>query len=71
MIGFGAQKFIPLKPDRADKPAMLVLDSDDKYTLKTGEIRNLGEGYILEAKQVDVDCEKVWLEFARDGDEEL
>ncbi|AKB28953.1 hypothetical protein MSSIT_2234 [Methanosarcina siciliae T4/M] len=62
MIGFGAQKFIPLKPDRADKLAMLVLDSDDKYTLRTGEILDLGEGYILEAKQVDVDGEKVWLE---------
>ena len=49
MIGFGAQKFIPLKPDKADKLAMLVLDSDDKYTIRTGELLDLGGGYTLEA----------------------
>jgi S-layer protein (TIGR01567 family) len=68
MIGFGAQKFIPLKPTKADKLAMLVLDSDDKYTIRTGETLDLGEVYALEAKQVDVDGKKVWLEFTRDGE---
>jgi len=46
----------------------LVLDSDDKYTLRTGELLDLGEGYAVEAKQVDVDGEKVWLEFTKDGE---
>ncbi len=68
MIGFGAQKYIPLKPNKADKIASLVLDSDDKYTLRTGEKLELGQGYALEAKQVDVDGKKVWLEFTRDGE---
>jgi S-layer protein (TIGR01567 family) len=68
MIGFGARKFIPLNNNSADKLAMLVLDSDDKYTIRTGETLDLGKGYTLEAKQVDVDGEKVWLEFQKDGE---
>ncbi|AKB24808.1 hypothetical protein MSMTP_1339 [Methanosarcina sp. MTP4] len=68
IIGFGAQIAVPLKPDRADKLSRLVLDSDDKYTLRTGETLELGQGYTLEAKQVDVNGEKVWLQFNRDGE---
>ncbi|KKH96841.1 hypothetical protein EO95_02660, partial [Methanosarcina sp. 1.H.T.1A.1] len=68
LIGFGARKAIPLKPDKADKLAQLVLDSDDKYTIRTGELLDLGEGYAIEARQVDVDGKKVWLEFTKDGE---
>ncbi|MGA9187683.1 MAG: S-layer protein domain-containing protein, partial [Methanosarcina sp.] len=68
LIGFFADKYIPLKPTKADKLAKLVLDSDDKYTIRTGETLDLGQGYTLEAKQVDVDGEKVWLQFNKDGE---
>jgi S-layer protein (TIGR01567 family) len=68
LIGFFAEKYIPLKADKADKLAKLVLDSDDKYTIRTGETLDLGEGYTIEAKQVDVDGKKVWLEFSKDGE---
>ena len=68
VIGFFAEKYIPLKPNSADKLAKLVLDSDDRYTIRTGETLDLGEGYALEAKQVDVEGEKVWLEFTKDGE---
>ena len=68
LIGFFADKYIPIKPTKADKLAKLVLDSDDKYTIRTGETLDLGQGYSLEAKQVDVDGEKVWLEFSKDGE---
>ena len=68
LIGFFAEKYIPINPDKADKLAKLVLDSDDKYTIRTGETLDLGEGYTIEAKQVDVDGEKVWLEFSKDGE---
>ncbi|KKG09486.1 S-layer protein domain-containing protein [Methanosarcina sp. 2.H.A.1B.4] len=68
LIGFFAEKYIPINPDKADKLAKLVLDSDDKYTIRTGELLDLGEGYAIEAKQVDVDGEKVWLEFTKDGE---
>ncbi|WP_440945702.1 S-layer protein domain-containing protein [Methanosarcina sp. T3] len=68
LIGFFAEKYIPINPDKADKLAKLILDSDDKYTIRTGELLDLGEGYAIEAKQVDVDGEKVWLEFTKDGE---
>ena len=68
IIGFFADKYIPIKPTKADKLAKLVVDSDTKTTLRTGETLDLGEGYALEAKQVDVDGEKVWLEFTKDGE---
>ncbi|MPM68803.1 hypothetical protein SDC9_115737 [bioreactor metagenome] len=68
VLGFFAQKYVPLKSSDASKLARLVLDSDDKYTLRTGEQLDLGDGYTLEAKQVDVDGKKVWLEFDKDGE---
>ncbi|MDD3247004.1 MAG: S-layer protein domain-containing protein [Methanosarcina sp.] len=68
LLGFFADKYIPLNPDKADKLAKLVLDSDDKYTIRTGELLDLGEGYSIEAKQVDVDGAKVWLELTKDGE---
>ena len=68
VLGFFADKYIPLKSNSADKLAKLVLDSDDKYTLKTGDSLDLGDGYSLQAKQVDVDGNKVWLEFDKDGE---
>jgi S-layer protein (TIGR01567 family) len=68
IIGFFAQKYIPLKENSADKLAMLILDSDDKYTIRTGETLDMGQGYTLEARQVDVEGEKVWLEFQKDGE---
>ena len=67
VLGFFADKYIPLKSGQADKLAKLILDSKDKYTLKTGEKLDLGKGYSLTAKQVDVDGKKVWLEFDKDG----
>jgi S-layer protein (TIGR01567 family) len=67
VIGFFAQKYVPLKSNDASKLAKLVLDTDTKYSLKTGEKLDLGQGYSLEAKQVDVNGNKVWLELDKDG----
>ena len=79
VIGFFAEEYVPLFDKdaadsndftdcHADKLAKLILDSDDKYTLTTGDSLDLGDGYTLEAKQVDVDGDKVWLEFDKDGE---
>jgi S-layer protein (TIGR01567 family) len=68
VLGFFAEEYVPLKANDASKLAKLVKDSDDKITLKTGEKTDLGQGYALEAKQVDVDGKKVWLEFTKDGE---
>ncbi len=67
VIGFFADKYIPLKSNDASKLAKLVIDSDTKQTLRTGETLDLGQGYTLQAKQVDVDGKKVWLELDKDG----
>ena len=50
-----------------NKLARLILDSNETYTLKNGENLDLGNGYALEVKQIDIDSEKVWLEFTKDG----
>jgi S-layer protein (TIGR01567 family) len=63
---FGEQ-YVPLKPTDASKLFKLILDSNNEYTLKTGDVLDLGEGYTLEVKQIDVDGEKLWLEFDKDG----
>jgi len=68
VIGFFGEQYIPINPNRADKLSKLVLDSDDKYTIGTGETLDLGEGYAIEVKQIDVNGSRVWLEFTRNGD---
>ncbi|AGB48501.1 S-layer-related duplication domain protein [Methanomethylovorans hollandica DSM 15978] len=65
-MGFLAQEYVPVngQPDVLSK---LLLDSDDKYTLRVGQTLDLGEGYAVTPKQIDVDGNKVWLELTKDG----
>jgi S-layer protein (TIGR01567 family) len=35
--------------------------------MKTGESLDLGQGYSIQAKQIDIDGKKVWLEFDKNG----
>ncbi|MFA0821785.1 MAG: S-layer protein domain-containing protein [Methanomethylovorans sp.] len=65
-MGFLAQDYVPVN-DQPDVLSKLLLDSDDKYTLRVGQSLDLGEGYTLTPKQIDVDGNKVWLELAKDG----
>ncbi len=58
----------PLWKCHINKLARLVLDSTDIYTLKTGEERDIGNGYSLQVKQVDIEGKKVWLEFDKNGE---
>jgi S-layer protein (TIGR01567 family) len=73
-INLFGTKYVPLFADddpiwkcHVNKLSKLVLDSGEKYTLTSGEKIDLGQGYSLELKQVDVDGNKVWLQFAKDG----
>jgi S-layer protein (TIGR01567 family) len=50
-----------------NKLAKLILDSNETHTLKPGENIDLGHGYALEVKEIDIETEKAWLEFTRDG----
>ncbi|WP_407355370.1 S-layer protein domain-containing protein [Methanolobus sp. WCC5] len=68
IIGFFAEKYVSLDDDEADELVKLLLDSDDKYTLRTGSALQLANGYELTAKQIDVEGNKVWMEFSKDGD---
>ncbi len=75
VIDLFGEKYVPLlaKGDsiwksHINKLAKLVRDDNEKYTLKTGDMLDLGSGYSLQAKQVDVDGKTVWLEFIRDGE---
>jgi len=50
-----------------NKLASLVLDSNETHTLKPGETLDLGQGYALEVREINIDGEEVWLELTRDG----
>ena len=74
VIDLFGEKNVPLLANHCNiwnahvnKLARLILDSNATYTLKDGEKLDLGQGYALEVKQIDIDNEKVWLEFTRDG----
>lgn len=61
------EPYVPLKPADASKLFKLILDSNNKYTLKTGDMLDLGAGYTIEVKQIDVDGDRIWMEFYKDG----
>jgi len=68
VLGLFAEKYIPLSATTAEKLSKLLLDTDDKYTLRTGTALQLPGGYELTAKQIDVEGNKVWMEFSKDGE---
>ena len=74
LIDLFGEKSVPLLANNdsiwqshVDKLARLMIDSNETYTLKNGEKLNLGNGYVLKARQIDIDSEKVWLELTKDG----
>ncbi|AFV25288.1 S-layer-related duplication domain protein [Methanolobus psychrophilus R15] len=68
IIGFLGEKCVPLGEKTPDKFSRLLLDSDEKLVLRLGQPLELPEGYALEAKQIDVEGDKVWMEFSKDGE---
>ncbi|WNY25274.1 hypothetical protein MsAc7_08200 [Methanolapillus millepedarum] len=75
IIGFFAEPYVALGKEnttavgdvKANKIAKLLMDSNDKYTLTTGQALDLGDGYSLVANQIDVNGNKVYLELFKDG----
>jgi S-layer protein (TIGR01567 family) len=74
LINLFGEKDVPLLADsepiwkcNVDKLARLVLDSSDKKTLKTGDKLDLGKGYSIQVKEIDIGGKKVWLEFDKKG----
>ena len=68
VIGLFAEEYVPLKNTTPDLLAKLILDNDDKVTLRTGTSYDLGHGYELTAQQIDVEGDKVWMELSKDGE---
>lgn len=77
LIRLFGESYVPLCPSnervwsaRVDKLAKLVLDlpsEGETYLLRAGETLDLGNGYCLETKQIDVPGQMVWFEFTKDG----
>jgi S-layer protein (TIGR01567 family) len=68
LIGLFAEVFVPVSDSDAGELVKLLMDSDDKYTLRTGSALELASGYALTAKQIDVEGDKVWMELTKDGE---
>ena len=82
VIGFMAQKYFAgyMGTDRdvLDKEISLLdeeelrevlIDDDEEYTVDTGSVLPLEEGYEVRIKEIDLDGNKVWLSLAKDGEE--
>jgi S-layer protein (TIGR01567 family) len=67
VVGLFGEKYVALSPTDASKLTKLVVDSKDKFTVKLGENKDIGQNYSLQAKQVNVEGTKVWLELDKDG----
>lgn len=82
VIGFMAQKYFAgysgTDPDVVDRDISLLdeeelrevlIDDDEEYTVDTGSVLPLEEGYEFRIKEIDLDGNKVWLSLAKDGEE--
>jgi len=74
IIDLFGDKYVPLFNaseniwnSHVNKLAKLVLDSNETYTLEACKKIDIGHGYALKVKQIDIDNEKVWLEFTKNG----
>ncbi|NPE29507.1 PGF-CTERM sorting domain-containing protein [Methanococcoides sp. SA1] len=65
-IGFFAEEYVPIDQDPSIL-SKLILDDDEKYTMRVGQTLDLGDGFAITPKQIDVDGNKVWLELSKDG----
>ena len=78
IMGLFGEKYVPFNVVdvnghfdslKAEKMSKLVIDDDTKYILKTGATLELGEGYSLIVDQIDVDGNKAYIKFMKDGTE--
>lgn len=67
LIPLFGDEYVPTSDSDAGELVKLLVDSDDKYTLKAGSSLELPNGYTLTAKQLDVEGDKVWMELSRNG----
>jgi len=66
--GWMAEKYIAIDGNADELVKMLVeFEDDDKKTLSMGEVWQLSGGFALEAKQIDLEGDKVYFQFTKDG----
>ncbi|MEZ5335162.1 MAG: S-layer protein domain-containing protein [Methanolobus sp.] len=62
------ERYVPISRVSLNKTAELVIDTDDKISLKSGQTLYLPKGYEITPLMIDVDGEKVWIQFTKDGE---
>ena len=71
-VGFLAEEYVPITPKDgtlvANKLSKLLIDTDDKKSVRAGQSFELENGYALVPQQIDVKGQKVWLELTKDGE---
>ncbi|MEA3324686.1 MAG: S-layer protein domain-containing protein [Euryarchaeota archaeon] len=71
--GDGSADIIRVSADGCTIRGFMIVGADDcewaEKTLATGEVWDIGGGFVLTPAQIDVDGEKVWLSFTKDGKE--
>ena len=67
VVGFFGDAYVPLRQSSTDKLSRLFIDCDKEYTLNMEESLDLGNGYAIEFLQIDVNGNKVWMEFTKDS----
>jgi S-layer protein (TIGR01567 family) len=71
VIGILGDPYVPIteiENSKTCKFAKLLVDTDNKYTLRTNSSLELANGYALTAKQIKVEENKVLLELSRNGE---
>ena len=70
IVGWMAETYVGVA-GRADTLAKLLVEFEatDKKTLATGESWDMGGGFSLTAVQIDLECNKVWLQLDKSGTE--
>ncbi|MGP8329557.1 MAG: S-layer protein domain-containing protein [Methanosarcinaceae archaeon] len=53
-------------PDKLATP-IVEFDSNDVKILRTGDVCDIGRGFSLTAKQIDIEGDKVWIELNKNG----
>ena len=74
VVGLFGDAYVPLKHDSTAKLSRLLIDCDREYVLNMSEPFDLGNGYAIKLLQIDVNGEKVWMQFTKDNsglDEEI
>ncbi|MDY9926333.1 S-layer protein domain-containing protein [Methanosarcina sp.] len=74
LIDLFGEQYVPLLEENnqiwqshVNKLARLVIDNESTYNLMTGERLEIGQGYGLQVKQIDVEGKRVWIEFDKGG----